>query len=125
MRAVLRSSTRNPTAAYLDVEMVAGARHWTQSIEQVVREPPHLLTTRSWSWTGNCQRPILTILTDRRFTSESDGTRVDATIDYQLDRPWRRPFWVATNWLRRGAARREYERQLSLIVQRIEAGQVT
>ena len=28
-----------------DVEMVAGARHWTQSIEQVVREPPHLLTT--------------------------------------------------------------------------------
>ena len=108
-----------------DVVMVAGAKQWVQSIEQVVREPPLLLTTRSWSWTADRQQPLLTILTHRRFTSESDGTRVDATIDYQLDRPWRRPLWATTNWLRRGAARREFERQLSLIAQRIEAGQVT
>lgn len=108
-----------------DVVMAAGARQWVQSIEQVVREPPLRLTTRSWSWTWDRQQPLLTLLTDRRFTSEPDGTRVDATIDYHLDRPWRRPLWAMTNWLRQGAARREFEGQLSLIAQRIEAGQVT
>ncbi len=108
-----------------DVVMVAGARQWMQSIEQVVREPPLLLTTRSWTWTRDREQPLLTVLTDRRFSSEPGGTRIDATIDYQLDRPWRRPFLVMTNWLRRGAAQREFERQLSKIVQRIEAGRVT
>ncbi len=108
-----------------DVVMVAGAKQWTQSIEQVVRERPLRLTTRSWSWTRDRQQPVLTLITDRRFSSEPGGTRVDATIDYQLVRPWRHPFLATVNWLRRGSAQREFERQLSVIVQRIEARRVT
>ena len=64
---------------------------------------------------------LLRVITDRRLTAEGDGTRVEATIEMQLDRPFRRPMQAVRTWLYRGAAQQEFEHQLALIAKRIEA----
>lgn len=105
-----------------DVVMRADTREWRQTIEQVLREPPTRLVTRGGSWTTDRSRWLLMVTTDRRFQVEGDGTRVEATIETQLEQPLRRPLQAIRNWLYRGAARQEYEHQLALIAKRIEAG---
>lgn len=104
----------------VDVLMRAGAKEWMQTIEQVVREPPTRLVTRGGTWTKDRRPWLLTVTTDRRFTAEAEGTRVDVTIENRLDDPLRRPQWAILNWLRQGATRREFEHQLRLIGARIE-----
>jgi hypothetical protein len=48
--------------------------------ERVFSEPPTRLITRGGSWTVDRHRWLLTITTDRRFSEEGDGTRIDVTI---------------------------------------------
>jgi hypothetical protein len=103
-----------------DVTMRAGSREWMQTIEQVQREPPTRLLTRGGSWTGDRRHWHLTVTTDRRFSTEGDGTRVDVMIDTRLDRPYRRPIRAIQNWIQRGAARAEFEQRLAAIAARIE-----
>jgi uncharacterized protein YndB with AHSA1/START domain len=104
-----------------DVGMRADSREWTQTIEQVLREPPNRLVTRGGSWDTDRSNVGLRVITDRHLSAESDGTRVEATIEMQLDRPLRRPMQAVRNWLYRGAAQQEFEHQLALIAKRIEA----
>jgi hypothetical protein len=104
----------------IDVLMRAGPREWMQTIEQVVREPPTRLLTRGGTWTNDRERWLLTLTTDRRFTREADGTRVDVILQSRLDHSLRRPFHAIINRLRRDATRREFEHQLKLIVALIE-----
>jgi hypothetical protein len=104
----------------IDVLMRAGSREWMQTIEQVVREPSTRLVTRGGTWTNDRGRWLLTVTTDRRFRTDADGTRVDVILESRLDHPVRRPFHALVNWLRRGATRREFERQLNMIGARIE-----
>jgi len=104
-----------------DVVMRSDTKEWMQTVEQVVREPPTRLVTRGGSWTTDRQKWLLTITTDRRFSIEGEGTRVDVAIESRLDRPLRRPLEAVRNWLWRGAARREFEHQLALMAKRIEA----
>ena len=103
-----------------EVVMRAGAKEWTQTIEQVVREPTTRLTTQGGSWTTDRREWVLTVCTDRRFSIEGDGTRVDVTVETRLDHPFRRPFQAILNWLHQGATRTEFEYQLDLIAARIE-----
>jgi hypothetical protein len=103
------------------VAMRADSREWTQTIEQVLREPPTRLVTRGGSWETDRSNWLLRVTTDRRLTAEGDGTCVESTIEMQLDRPYRRPMQVVRNWLYRGAAQQEFEHQLALIAKRIEA----
>jgi hypothetical protein len=103
-----------------DVVMGAGVKRWMQTVEQVTRIPPTRLVTKGGSWTTDRRKWLLTITTDRRFTGEADGTRVEITIDYTLDRPLRRPLQAIRNWLYRGATRAEFERQLDFFAGRIE-----
>ena len=103
-----------------DVRMRAGAKEWVQTIEQVVREPHERLTTRGGSWTTDRRSWLLTVTTDRRFSTDGDGTRIDVIIDARLDRPYRRPVQAIQNWLHRGAARAEFEDQLAVIAAHIE-----
>ena len=103
-----------------DVVMRSDAKEWMQTVEQVLREPPTRLVTRGGSWTSDRERWLLTITTDRRFSVEGDGTRVDVTIESKLDRPLRRPVQALRNWLWRGAASQEFEHQLALIAKRLE-----
>jgi hypothetical protein len=103
-----------------DVMMRAGAKEWTQTIEQVVREPHDRLTTRGGSWTTDRRSWLLTVTADRRFSTEGNGTRVDVIIDAKLDRPYRRPVQAIQNWLHRSAARADSEDQLAVIAARIE-----
>jgi len=103
-----------------DVTMRAGSREWMQTTEQVVREPPTRLMTRGGSWTSDRRHWLLTVTTDRRFSIEGDGTRVDVIIEARLDRPYRRPVQALRNWLYRGAARAEFEHQLAAIAALIE-----
>lgn len=100
--------------------MRAGKRRWTQTVEQVLREPPHRLATHAWTWTDDRSKRMLVIVTDRRFTVDGDSTRVDVTVKTRLERPLRHPLQALRNWLYRGAAQREFEHQLSLIAKRIE-----
>ena len=104
-----------------DVVMRSDTKEWMQTVEQVLREPPTRLLTRGGSWTGDRHRWLLTITTDRRFSVEGDGTRVDVTIETRLDDPLRRPLMAIRNWLWRGAAQQGFEHQLALIAKRIEA----
>ena len=104
-----------------DVVMRSHAKEWMQTVEQVLREPPTRLVTRGGSWTSDRRKWLLTITTDRRFSVEGDGTRVDLTIDSRLDQPLRRPMHAVRDWIWRGAARREFEHQLALIAKRLEA----
>ncbi|MBA2382839.1 MAG: hypothetical protein H0V73_12080 [Chloroflexi bacterium] len=90
-------------------------------MEQVLREPPTRLVTRGRSWTTDRRSWLLTITTDRRFSVEGDGTRIDVTIESRLDQPLRRPLQAVRNWLWRGAAQQEFEHQLTLIAKRLEA----
>jgi Polyketide cyclase / dehydrase and lipid transport len=103
-----------------DVVMGARARRWMQTVEQVTRIPPTRLVTTGGSWTTDRHKWRLTITTDRRFTAEADGTRVEITIDHTLDRPLRRPLQAIRNWLQQGATRAEFERQLDFFAGRIE-----
>jgi hypothetical protein len=104
-----------------DVVMRSDTTEWMQTVEQVRREPPTRLVTRGGSWTTDRDRWLLTITTDRRFSVEGDGTRVDMVIESRLDQPWRRAMNTLRNWLWRGAASQEFEHQLALIAKRLEA----
>ena len=104
-----------------DVVMHSDTNEWMQTVEQVLREPPTRLVTRGGSWTIDRNKWLLTITTDRRFSIEGDGTRVDVAIEAQLDQPLRRPLHALRNWLGRGATQLEFEHQLALIAKRIEA----
>jgi uncharacterized protein YndB with AHSA1/START domain len=104
-----------------DVVMHSDTNGWMQTVEQVLREPPTRLVTRGGSWTADRNRWLLTITTDRRFTAEGDGTRVEVTIETRLDQPLRRPVQAVRNWLWRGAAQQAFEHQLALIAKRLEA----
>jgi hypothetical protein len=103
-----------------DVTMRAGSREWVQTVEQVVRDVPERLITRGGSWTTDRRHWLLTITTDRRFSAEGEGTRVDVIFDAKLDRPYRRPLQVMRNWLHRRAARADLDNQLAVIAARIE-----
>jgi len=104
-----------------DVVMHSDTNQWMQTVEQVLRNPPTRLVTRGGSWTIDRHHWLLTITTDRRFSEEGDGTRIDVTIESRLDQPLRRPLQALRNSLWRGAARREFEHQLALIANRLEA----
>jgi len=104
-----------------DVVMRSDAKEWTQTVEQVLREPPTRLVTRGGSWAFDRGKWLLTITTDRRFSVEGGGTRIDVTIESRLDQPWRRPVQALRNRLWRGAASQEFEHQLALIAKRLEA----
>jgi hypothetical protein len=103
-----------------DVAMRAGRNDWTQTIEQVIREPPARLTTRSGSWNTDRGDWLITAITDRRFSTEDEGTRVDVTIEMQVHNPFRRLVYSTSNWLRRDIERRHLERQFDSIAIRIE-----
>ena len=103
-----------------DIVMRSDTKQWMQTVEQVVREQPTRLTTRGGSWTSNRRQWLLTVITDRRFSTEGDGTRVDIAIEFALDHPFRRPVQSIINWLQQGATRREFEHQLDLVASRIE-----
>ena len=103
----------------IDVVMKAGRKTWMQTFEEVVREPPTRLTTQGGTWTTQRDQLELSATTDRRFSVDGDGTRVDVTVDLRLQRPLQRPFWAVLGWLQRGAAQREFERQLSQVAQRL------
>jgi hypothetical protein len=103
----------------IDVLMKAGRKSWTLTIEQLVREPPTRLMTRGRTWTQP-DRYVLTATTDRHFSAEGDGTRVDVAFDA---RP-HRPFAAVLKWLQRDAVRRELQHQLALAAERLAARQV-
>jgi hypothetical protein len=103
-----------------DVVMRSDAMEWMQTVEQVIRQQPTRLMTRGGSWTTDRRHWLLTVTTDRRFTTEGDGTRVDVTIESGLDNPFRRPLQAIRNWLQQGATRTEFEHQLELMARRIE-----
>jgi hypothetical protein len=103
-----------------EVVMRADTREWMQTTVQVVREPTSRLTTRGGTWTSDRKEWVLTVDTDRRFSIEDGGTRVDVTVETRLDHPLRRPLQAFRNWLHRDAARSEFEYQLDLIAARIE-----
>lgn len=104
-----------------DVAMRSESGTWMQTVEQVLRQPPTRLVTRGGSWTSDRERWLLTITTDRQFSVEGDGTRVVVRIESKLDHPLRRPAQALRNWLWRGAASQEFEHQLALIAERLEA----
>ena len=103
-----------------DIVMHSDTNEWMQTVEQVLREPPTRLLTRGGSWAVDRDLWLLTITTDRRFSEEGDGTRIDVTIESRLDQPLRRPLQALRNWLWRGAAQQEFEHQLALIAKRLE-----
>jgi len=103
----------------IDVVMKAGRKTWMQTVEQVVREPPTRLTTRGGSWTTDRNQLSLSMTTDRRFSPDGDGTVIDITIDYGLRQPLKHPIRAVLSWLQRGQAQREFEYQLSQVVQRL------
>ncbi len=104
----------------VDIVMKSDALEWMQTVEQVIRERPTRLVTRGGSWTDERGNWLLTVTTDRRFTSEGDGTRVEITIDSRLDHPFLRPAQAIRNRLRQGATRTEFEHQLEFMARRIE-----
>jgi uncharacterized protein YndB with AHSA1/START domain len=104
----------------VDVVMGAGSRQWMQTVEQVLRDPPRRLITSGSTWSTDRGHHLLTVTTDRRFSAEGDGTRVDVIIHSRLHQPLRRPVQAIVNWLQRGATQAEFERQLGLIAKRIE-----
>ena len=93
---------------------------WMQTVEQIIRERPTRLVTRGGSWTTVRGDWLLTVTTDRRFTTEGDATRVEITIDSRLDHPFLRPAQAIRNRLREGATRTEFDYQLELMARRIE-----
>jgi hypothetical protein len=104
-----------------DVLMRSDTARWTQTVEQVLREPPTRLVTRGGSWSSDRRQWLLTVSTDRRFSADGEVTRVDVLIETRVERPLRRPLHAIRSWLGRGSARREYRRQLTHIAERIEA----
>ncbi len=104
----------------VDIAMKSDALEWIQTVEQVIREPPTRLLTRGGSWTTERGNWILTVTTDRRFTPEGDGTRLEITIDGRLDHPFLRPAQAIRNRLRERATRTEFEHQLEFMARRIE-----
>lgn len=104
-----------------DVHMRSGGLTWTQTVEQVVRERPTRLLTRGGTWTTDRGRLGLLVTTDRRFSPDGYGTRLDVTVEYLLDQPRRRAFLALLNWLQRGETRLELEHQLRLMAGLIEA----
>jgi ligand-binding SRPBCC domain-containing protein len=103
----------------VDVVMKAGQKTWMQTVKQVVRERPTRLVTRGGSWTTDRNQFSLSIMTDRRFQADGDDTAIDVTIEYEMQHSLRRPVWAILGWLQRGAAQREFEYQLTLMVQRL------
>jgi hypothetical protein len=103
-----------------DVAMRAGAKEWMQTVEQVQREPPTRLLTHGGTWTTDRHHWLLVVATDLRFSPDGDRTRVNVRVEAHLDRPFRRPLEALRNWIHRGAARAEFERQLDLLANAIE-----
>src|SRR5258706_16435080 len=102
-----------------DIRMRAGSREWVQSVEQVLRERPTRLVTRGWTWTENRNDPYLSVTTDRQLTSESGGTRVAMTVQYE---PHKRSLLAfAVNWLQRDRTRIELEHQLHFLAEHFAA----
>ncbi len=105
----------------IDFEMNSGAKTWMQTVEQEVREPPTKLVTRGGTWTSDRRTFLMTVTTDRSFSVEGDGTRLDVTVEFRLDQPWRRPFWTVLSWIQRGATQLELEHQLYYMTDLIAA----
>jgi hypothetical protein len=104
-----------------DFQMRAGPRAWMQTVKQVLREPPTRLVSDGWTWTKDRDRRVLTLTSDRRLAADSDGTRLETTIETRLEHPWRNPFAVVVGWLTRGAFRLEQEHALHFMAEHIEA----
>ena len=100
--------------------MRSGPKQWTQTVEQVLREPPTRLITRGVTWTTDRDRWLLTVTTDRRLSLEGTGTRVDVNIETRMVHPLRQPFQALSNWLHRAAAQAEFEQQFALMAERIQ-----
>jgi len=103
-----------------DIVMRSDALEWMQTVEQTIRERPSRLVTRGGSWTTERGDWLLTVTTDRRFTAEGGGTRIEITIESRLDHPFLRPAQAIRNRLREGATRTEFEHQLEFMARRIE-----
>ena len=98
-----------------DIHMRSGARTWTQTVEQTIRERPSRLVTRGWTWTTDRNDPYLVITTNRRLTAVADGTRLTMSVRSELRK--RSLVARATNWLLRGQARLELEHQLHFLAE--------
>jgi len=106
----------------IDLQMAAGSRAWTQTIVQEVREPPTRLVARSYTWTDDRNARISTIETDRRFSSDETGTRLDVAVSFSVEHPWRNPLAVLLNRLvGNSAGRLEMEHSLHAMARHLEA----
>jgi uncharacterized protein YndB with AHSA1/START domain len=99
----------------VDITMRAGDKTWTQTVEQVLRDRPTRLVSRSWTWTDDRANPTLSIITDRRLSPETDGTRLNMTIHYELASG--SLVQRARLRLQQGAARLEIEHQLHFLAE--------
>ena len=107
----------------VDFRMRSGKVDWVHSVEQVLRERPSRLVTRSWTWTQSRSDHVLSLISDRRLTAESGGTRLATTIEY---RPGKSTlFENARLWLQRGATRVELEHQLHLLAERLASRDIS
>ena len=105
----------------IDLMMQAGTRSWTQTIVQEVREPPSRLMARSYTWTEDRENRISTIATDRRFSPDGTGTRLDVAVTFSVERPWRNPLAVVLNrFMGNTAGRLEMEHSLHAIAEYLE-----
>ena len=105
-----------------DFKMHAGPRSWTQTVQQVVRDRPTRLVTRGYTWTKSRDDPYLRVTTDRKLTSEEDGTRLVMAIDYDVQRL--RWFALVLNWMQRGHVRLELEHQLHFLAEHFASREI-
>jgi len=110
VRGITEVATDDAGRRTFDFKMQAGPRTWTQTLQQVVRDRPTRLVTRSWTWVNDREDPALVVMTDRRLVVESGGTRLSMTIEYEAQK-WTL-FARGLNWLQRGHTRLELEHQL-------------
>jgi uncharacterized protein YndB with AHSA1/START domain len=105
----------------IDVHMQAGPRTWIQTIAQEVRQPPTRLLTRSWTWSKRRENRIGTMETDRRLSPDGEGTRLDVTVTYRIEHPWKNPRAVILSRLvGNGAARLEMEHSFHSMAEHLE-----
>jgi GNAT superfamily N-acetyltransferase len=91
----------------VDIRMATNGSAWVQTIEQVLRERPSRLVSRSWTWTERRDAPVLSQLSDRRLSVEADGTRLAITVEYKPAKA--SALQRARLALQRGAAQLELE----------------
>jgi uncharacterized protein YndB with AHSA1/START domain len=120
-RRVKVIETRADGCRTYDVWMQGHDKAWMQTVEQVLREPPRRLVNRSWSWSDDRSKRVLSITSDRQFSEDVGNTFARVWIDVSLVQPLRRPFDAARNLIFRGATQLEFEHQLDVIGKRIEA----